>query len=235
MAKVKRILAMLVSVLILGTVFSACGKEEVVDGITPVAKAKVGDKVNFGTYEQDNKSDNGKEKITWIVLAAEKGKILVVSEKVLDTKTYNNERADITWENSSVRAWLNKDFMDAAFTAKEKKSIVESAVVNSDNPKYNTPGGNETKDKLFLLSFDEATKYFTTDELRRAQGTEFAKSNGLKLDESILYAGNSVWWLRTPGLKANHACYVNNDGVIYQTLFVDLPNFGIRPAMWVKQ
>jgi hypothetical protein len=235
MIKVKKIIAMLVSVLIFGTVFSACGKEEVVEGITQLSKAKVGDKVNYGNYEQDNNNENGKEKITWVVVAAEKGKILLVSEKVLDTKTYNSERADITWENSTVRGWLNKDFLDAAFTSKEQRKVIETTVVNPDNPKYNTPGGNETKDKLFLLSFEEAGKYFTTDELRRAKGTDFAKNNGLKLDESILYAGNSVWWLRTPGLKANHACYVNNDGVIYQTLFVDLPNFGIRPAMWVKQ
>ncbi len=235
MIKLKRITAILVSVLIMGTIFTACGKEEMPEGITPADKASVGDKINFGSYEQDNNAENGKEAITWVVLAAEKDELLLVAEKVLETKTYNSELADITWENSTMRAWLNKDFLDAAFTSKEKKKIVQSTIVNPDNPKYNTPGGNETKDKIFLLSLEEAEKYFTTNELRRAKGTLFASNNGLKLDESILYAGNSVWWLRTPGLKANHACYVNNDGVIYQTLFVNLPNFGIRPAMRLER
>jgi len=231
----KKITAMLVSVLLIVTVFAACGKEETPEGITPIGQAKAGDKVNLGTYEQDNNADNGKEKITWIVLAVEGKKTLLVSEKVLDTKTYNNERADVTWESSTMRTWLNEDFIKAAFTAKETKNIIETVVVNPDNAKYKTPGGNETNDKLFLLSFEEAEKYFTTDEARRSKGTEFAKNNGLKLDDSILYSGNSVWWLRTPGLKANHACYVNNDGVIYQTSFVDMLNFGIRPAMWIEQ
>ncbi len=235
MINLKRVTAILVSVLILCTLFTACGKEATPEGITPLDKAAVGDKINFGSYEQDNNAENGKEAITWVVLAAEKDNILLVAEKVLDTKTYNNELADITWENSTVRAWLNKDFLDAAFTSKEKKKIVESTVVNPDNPKYNTPGGSETKDKLFLLSLEESEKFFTSDELRRAKGTLYASNNGLDLDSSILYAGNSVWWLRTPGLKANHACYVNKDGVIYQTLFVNLPNFGIRPAMRLER
>ncbi len=158
-----------------------------------------------------------------------------MSEKVLDTKKYNDEKVDITWENSTLRAWLNKEFLEAAFTKKELKDVVENTVINSDNAKHNTPGGNDTQDKIFLPSIDEAEKYFETDELRRAQGTEFAASSGLKLDKSILYAGNSVWWLRTPGLKAFHACYVNNDGVIYPTVNVNIENFGVRPAMWVKQ
>ncbi|HZK39560.1 MAG TPA: DUF6273 domain-containing protein, partial [Clostridia bacterium] len=215
MSKVKRMIAILVSVLLFATALTACGKEELPEGITSLGKAKVGDIVNLGSYEQDNNTENGKEEVTWLVLAVDGKKTLLISEKVLDTKKYNDEKVDITWENSSMRTWLNNDFLKAAFTKKEAKKIIETTVKNADNAKHETPGGNDTKDKIFLLSMDEAEKYFETDELRRSKGTEFAASSGLKLDKSILYAGNSVWWLRTPGLKAYHACYVNNDGVIY--------------------
>lgn len=235
MVKVKRLIAILVSVLIFGTAFTACGKEDLPEGITALGKAKVGDMVNLGSYEQDNNTENGKENVTWLVLAVEGKKALLVSEKVLDTKKYNEEKVDITWENSTLRTWLNKDFLNAVFEKKEAKKVVETTVKNADNSKHGTTGGNDTKDKIFLLSIDEAEKYFATDELRRSMGTEFAASKGLKLDKSILYAGNSVWWLRTPGLKAYHACYVNNDGVIYPTVNVNIENFGLRPAMWVKQ
>ena len=235
MKNAKRILAMLFSIAIFASVFTACGKEELPEGITSLDKAKAGDLVNYGSYEQDNNTENGKENVTWLVLAVEGKNALLVSDKVLDTKKYNVEKVDITWENSTMRAWLNDDFTKEAFTKKEARKIVESTVKNADNPKYNTPGGNETKDKVFLLSIEEAEKYFATSELRRAKGTDFAANSGLKLDKSILYAGNSVWWLRTPGLKAYHACYVNNDGVIYPTVNVDIDNFGVRPAMWVKQ
>lgn len=235
MTKVKKMIAILVCVLLFGTMFTACGKEELPEGIAPLGKQTiVGDKVNFGSYEQDNNTENGMEKITWLVVAVDDGKALLVSEKVLDTKKYNEEKVDITWENSTVRAWLNKDFFEVAFTKKEAKKISGTMISNFDHPKHETPGGNITKDKIFLLSIDEAENYFETDELRRSKGTEYAASSGLKLDKSILYAGNSVWWLRSPGFKAYHACYVNNDGVIYPTVDVNNENFGIRPAMWVK-
>ncbi|NLX92884.1 MAG: hypothetical protein GXZ02_03300 [Clostridiales bacterium] len=234
MAKAKRIIVMLLSVLIMVTVFSACGKEELPEGITALNKAKVGDKVNLGSYEQDNNTENGKEKITWLVLAVDGKKALLISEKVLDTKKYNNEKVDITWENSTVRTWLNKDFTAAAFTKKDLKKVIETTVANPENAKHKTPGGNETKDKIFLLGLEEVEKYFETTESRSAMGTEFAEQNGLKLGKYINNKGTGMWLLRTPGHKANGVCYVNNDGRDYTT-YVDYESCGIRPAMWVKK
>lgn len=235
MKNVKKVLSILLAVMTFLTVFAGCGKEVLPKGITPIEDAKVGDKVMLGSYEQDNNTKNGKERITWIVLAVEKGKALLVSEKVLDTKPYNNEKKDMTWEKCSLRTWLNDGFINDSFTKKEKRKIAEMTIKNPNNAQYKTPGGKDTKDKVFLLSMDEAKQYFKTDKDRRAKGTLFAKNNGLRLDESILYAGTSVWLLRSPGFKAYHICYVNNDGIIYNTLDVSLKNFGIRPAMWVKQ
>jgi len=50
-----------------------------------IKNAKVGDIVYFGTYEQDNDTTNGKEDIKWLVLAKENNRVLVISDKALDS------------------------------------------------------------------------------------------------------------------------------------------------------
>ncbi len=50
MVKMKKVVAILLEVILFGTVLTACGKEELPEGITSLNKAKVGDKVNLGSY-----------------------------------------------------------------------------------------------------------------------------------------------------------------------------------------
>lgn len=175
MKTAKKVLSMVFALGIFASVFTGCGKETLPDGVVSLSKAKVGDKIVLGSYEQDNNNENGKEAITWFVLAVEGKKLLLVSEKVLDTKKYNDKKVAITWENSTIRTWLNSDFMKEAFTKKESNKVVETTLKNSDNPKYKTPGGKETQDKVFLLSLEEADKYFDAEEFRAAQLKEEAR------------------------------------------------------------
>lgn len=146
---------------------------------------KAGDRVTLGHVP------NSGEPISWTVLDARDGKALLLSDKVLDSKKYNEERDDITWEACTLRKWLNGEFLDNAFSAEEKRAIAETHVVNSDNPRYGTKGGNDTRDHVFLLSLDEVRKYWTlqgfpwqkfllgASEKLICGGTEQAVANGL--------------------------------------------------------
>ncbi|MDD6035308.1 MAG: DUF6273 domain-containing protein [Lachnospiraceae bacterium] len=71
----------------------------------------------------------------------------------------------IEWHDKAMEAgrWLNSDFYRTAFSEKERASIAETLVRNADNPEYGTEGGNDTRDKVFLLSIEEATTYFDSD------------------------------------------------------------------------
>lgn len=62
--------------------------------------AKVGDYITFGTYEQDNDEENGKEAIEWLVLATDGNRKLLTSKYGLDCKPYNEKNEDVTWENA---------------------------------------------------------------------------------------------------------------------------------------
>ena len=197
----------------------------------------VGDTLVFGTYEQDNDTTNGKEDIEWLVLTKENNKILVVSDKALDCKPYNQSRDYVTWETCSLRNWLNNDFINAAFTA-EERAMIPTVTVSADmNPEYNTNPGNATKDRVFLLSIVETEKYFTSDEARKCVPTEYAISNGAYTSDSYTKGGKVTcwWWLRSPGGNRNRAAYVDLDGSVFRNgYFVSYDDGSVRPALWIS-
>lgn len=65
-----------------------------------------------------------------------------------------------------MRQWLNNEFFKTAFKTFEKELIVETKVSNPDNAGFGTKGGNDTRDKIFLLSLDEVNRYFASDDER---------------------------------------------------------------------
>ena len=197
-----------------------------------IKNAKVGDIVYFGTYEQDNDTSNGKEDIKWRVLAKENNRILVISDKALDCQPYNSSYRDITWENCTLRKWLNNDFVNAAFTAEERAKIPMVTVSADKNPKYDTDPGNATKDKVFLLSIVEAEKYFASDEARMCVPTDYAVARGAYVNSDN---GTCWWWLRSPGYYQNYAADVLLGGDVYEDGYgVNHGDCAVRPAMWIS-
>ena len=121
-----------------------------------LASFQPGDYITFGTYPQ---GPNGEvQPIEWLILNVQEGKALLISRYGLDVKSYNAEYCDTTWEQCTLRTWLNNDFLSTAFTIAEQEAILLSNVDNSKaqcNNSYNTTGGNNTQDKIFLLSYAE--------------------------------------------------------------------------------
>ena len=83
------------------------------------------------------------------MLAIEDGKALIISEYGLDAMRYNTDVVDITWEECTLRGWLNDDFYNTAFTEEEQARIALTQLINDDNLAYSTEGGNDTDDKVF--------------------------------------------------------------------------------------
>ena len=199
---------------------------------------EVGDTVTFGTYEQDDNISNGKEDIEWLVLAKEENKIFVISDKALDCKLYDTSYTSVTWETCSLRAWLNNDFFNTAFDAAEKKMIMNTKVSADKNPEYDTDPGNETTDKLFLLSISEVTEYFDDDESRKCVPTAYAKARGAytsNRNKTVSGEETCWWWLRSPGDIQSTVAFINYDGSVYKFGSSAYRNYddAVRPAMWI--
>ena len=198
----------------------------------PYADVKVGDIIEFGSYEQDNDLSNGPEPIGWRVLEVSGGSALIVSEYALDVRAYNKEWVDVTWAECTLRKWLNGKFYDTAFNEEEKGRIALTEVENADNPEYGTEGGEDTEDRIFLLSLGEAERYFEDDEDRRAFPTEYAIARNVWVWEKT---GTVWWWLRSPGDIGGIAAGVFADGSLLNIgPFVYYYWYAVRPALRLK-
>lgn len=203
---------------------------------TPVAPIAIGSTVNFGHYEQDNNTSNGKESIEWLVLdydAAER-KVLLISRYGLDCQPYNETYTGITWEKSTLRGWLNSTFLYNAFNASERPAILTTYVTADKNPEYGTDPGNVTQDKIFLLSAVEAETYFEDDDACQCKPTAYAVAQGAYESTDISAWGNCWWWLRSPGGSQNLTTYVRTIGVVNRSGDnVNNKRNAVRPALWV--
>ena len=210
---------------------------------TPKPEIKAGDIVSFGRYEQDNNSANGREKIEWIVLEVDKKNktALLISRYGLRGRQYNSKLSNITWEQCSLRSWLNEKFLQAVFSEKEQAAILTTAVDNSSSQGYSewkTDGGKNTKDKLFLLSYAEAKHYFgiKTNNLKsRVAPTAYAIAQGAWINENVQTEDGKPagwWWLRSPGSYQNFAAAVLDDGSLHDSR-VHYDTGVVRPALWI--
>ena len=90
--------------------------------------------------------------------------------------------------------------------------------------------GNDTQDRVFLLSITQATELFGTNESRLCAPTKYAKAQGV-----ITTRSGWCWqWLRTSGYNAARASGVYYDGSIYEYGVGTYYGYGaVRPAIRV--
>ena len=200
--------------------------------------------VTFGSYEQDG-NESSTEAIEWYVLAEQDGKKLLISKNVLDAMPFSDvdegvtwgdssprPTTDVQWADSSLRAWLNGEFLQAAFSDEERSAIVPTTITDTKN---NTPAtaatwddpsvhaAEETEDSVFLLSTNEAREYFNNKTARMAYPTQHALDEGVytgvtsgadgQIDEEL--SGSAVWWLRSSGYYGGYTAVVTDDGYVH--------------------
>ena len=191
--------------------------------------------IKFGRYPQASKNENAL--IEWLVLKNDGSKALLISKYALDCQKYNTTDTSVTWETCTLRRWLNGSFINSAFSAEEQKQILHTTVTSDRNPSYSTYPGNNTKDKVFLLSIAEAQKYFSSDSTGQCQGTAYCFAQGGDQDSD----GRCSWWLRSPDyFSRDCVSIVNNYGVAGCRLYHvtrSLPfsdGITVRPALWIN-
>lgn len=203
-----------------------------------------------GAYDQDGNLDNGAEPIEWIVIADSGDRLLLLSDKVLDQKTFNDNYNAVSWETSPLRKWLNEDFYNAAFNDEEKTIIENYVTVPGDV----SAGTTEVTDKVFLLSYDEAEAYIGAEEGSAGNRLcskvtphainagvwyiteEYYSLFGFKdkgFSDEMVGCGN--WWLRSNGKDDTRIMDVGASGIIRQTGHeAAAKQDGIRPAIYIR-
>jgi len=99
---------------------------------------------------------------------------VLISVKGLEAVQFNKSWDDGNeWSTSYVRSWLNRTFYNEAFSTEEKEKLINGV----------------TGDKVYLLSVEEAEKYFANDEARVCYSARHAKASGVYTNNS-----GACWW-----------------------------------------
>lgn len=227
-------------------------------------------KTEYSSYSDTCQDDNGYttnniyyfeyEPLKWRVLDPSTG--FVFCESIIDSQAYSNktyeygrdpyDEYNARWNDtkhthyandyatSSIRAWLNDDFYNTAFSSSQKVDILTSEL---DNRAYSTSfsgyDSETTYDKVFLLSWSEMqnTAYgfpanSDSSSARQAKGTDYAKCQGLWVDSSDECFGQR---LRSAGCDSESTCHVDSDGGLVIFMWeANNTDFGIRPAIKIS-
>ena len=186
--------------------------------------------ITLGRYPQTAKNDISD--IEWLILKIEENKALLISKYALDCQKYNGEKTVVIWETCSLRKWLNDDFINTAFSSDEQAMIQSTTFTADKKASYDTFSGNNTTDKVFLLSVTEVSKYFFDSNItRQCQVTEYCCVQGAYKAGN----GNCNWWLRSDDSYSDKAGFVINDGSVnHNGRNVNIGDFAVRPAMWIN-
>ncbi len=198
---------------------------------------KIGSVISFGSYN-------------WRVLDIQNNTALVITDEIIEHRSYHDAYIDITWADCSLRKYLNGEFYEK-FNAADRSRIIPVLNKNLDNQWYGSKGGIDTQDSIFLLSLEEVCKYFG-DSLSKLQNPgknqrywfERKDENNSKRIARVL--GKEVawwWWLRSPGRLNVKAVYIfGTDGnigiqgnnILKGNISDGKCTGGVRPALWLK-
>ncbi len=184
------------------------------------------------------------EPIKWRILKQTGDRALLLADRMPDTYPFNDTYTDTSWSASSLRRWLNSEFLRRAFTDSEIETIVETDVKNAANYYFGTDCGPDTKDRVFILSESEtfssslAVEYgFSNsdsgnDPARRFRSTLYAKCRGAWWSPVENYRGVSFWFMRSIGYTKANVVYVGESGDTYNRgIVVTCNDAAVLPAI----
>ncbi|MDR2088095.1 MAG: DUF6273 domain-containing protein [Clostridiales Family XIII bacterium] len=161
--------------------------------------------------------------VAWRVLAAENDAVLLISKEILGQRKFHGGPPFRGWGESEIREYLNGPFY-GSFPAEARTLIRE--VTNYTARAYNDDARLASRDRIFLLSLDEAQdgKYFADEKDRAA----------------VCDGAGWWWWLRCPGagfdvkFAANDMVMAVDRSGVFNRAYIDLAIGGVRPALWME-
>lgn len=197
----------------------------------PAGGFSKGDTVYFGRYYYAQDSTKRKP-LPWTVLDVSASHVLLLCRDLIEFLPFHTAWENVSWEDCSLRAWLNNAFPELAFSEEEQERISEAECSTEKRRSFGRQEYLATRDKVFLLSAAEAEAYLGSDEDRSCEATPYALAH-------LPYNGNAdrsyEWWLRTPGKIKSLTAIVNAFGQVdLSGTRENRHDVGVRPALWIN-
>jgi len=196
----------------------------------------VGDVISFGGHN-------------WRVLDVQDDRALLLSEQILEQRAFDDASSleRITWETSSLRYYLNNEFINNTFTNEERVRIAETRLFNNPNSWFESDYGGVTYDMIFLLSINEVIQYFGDSGMFASRESNIPGVMGRRIFSDrynnarvATWEGDQpfIWLLRSPGQASggqrSYVTHVNEAGhIVVEGVPLIVSNGGIRPAFWL--
>ena len=198
---------------------------------------KIGSTISFGDYG-------------WRVLDIQNNTALIITEYIIEQRSYHDAYKEITWADCTLRKYLNDEFYDK-FAAADKSKIIPVLNKNLDNQWYGSKGGADTQDNIFLLSIEEVVcKYFGDSSSKlynRGKNQRYwferkDENNSKRAARLIGKEWRTWYWLRSPGRINIKAVYIHGSGdigiqgnnILKGNISDGFCAGGVRPALWLK-
>ena len=191
--------------------------DALVEEMTIGANVNIGDIVEFGRYEQDNDTSNGKEKIEWLVLDKTDDAVFVISKNIIETEIYDN----LHLRDSDGNNIVNGKMFNTVLESREEQDNVLLTILTY------YMGRAELSGKMFLIDYETFERYRSIIESVEFQMTPYvlAKTS----DKTLRFALRGQKYVQEYKDEYNNLSMSTGD--IRYTYNYDA---GIRPAMWIK-
>ena len=193
--------------------------------------AEPGDVITLGSFPQTG-FFNRKQPLRWRVLETfYTDKALIIAENAVECMPFQAEpKEQSSWQDSDIRKWLNGEFFNNAFSPEEKQSIVTTQLnISYKRRSDNAITGYTVRDKVFLLSGEEADKYFKDNADRMCSPTNHAVKNGVWKSKD-----NSCWWWLRSSQKGEGPAVDAGGFIHFESAQHNIKNYAVRPAMVVQ-
>lgn len=189
----------------------------------------------FGHYPANESGES--DDIEWVILDKNDNCVLAISKYILDYIPMHKKSGKATWETSTIRKWLNEDFLNTAFSVDESELIFNTTLkANRSLSGILCNVCNDTEDKVFLLSKKDCYKYFTSVVSRTCFSTEYAKTQLSRMGKPNMQTENLCynWWLRNYSSPSAEGEMIISNGelTVFGNKIRDIG--GIRPAICIN-
>lgn len=186
------------------------------------------------------------QEIQWIILKDLGDSYLLVSRELLDAKPMLDSYGQGTWEDSTLRDWLNGtdeyarggekfverwNFFDRAFNETEQAALKSVTNTTADNDDFGTPGGNTTDDLVYVFSAEELNDAFG-EVSKQAATTPYAAKRGVVAEYKTRFGS---WWLRSSGINTFFQGVDRNGDLTEGGYASNDTTVGVRPVITVAK
>ena len=199
------------------------------------------------------------EPLLWRVLEVRDGTAFLLSHAAVECEPFQSDLRDVSWENCTLRSWLNGygadanasaadysesgcSFLGTAFTAEEQEAILETNVRNENNYYFGMDSGAGTEDRIFLPAESELFIHDSSeihgfsrrddipDRAKQFQPTDYALWKGVWKEAGE--RGNVFWITRTTGYTHDNVVYMDESGYMYNRgILVTCADAAVIPAL----